>query len=277
MRRVLGKGLAQLLGEQQEESVVSQIRIDAISPNAGQPRKTFDAEALQELADSIKQVGMVQPIVVRQIEEGRYEIIAGERRWRAAKLAGLHEVPVVIRSANATETLALALIENIQREDIAPLECAEAYHALIAQHGLTQEELSQRVGKSRPSIANSLRLLKLPQEVRASLASGAISEGHARALLQFETEAEQLLVHRRIIEKSLSVREVERMARGTHAKPRKSRAAETPAQDGLESALSEFFGTPTRVVRAGKGGKIEIEFYGDDDLSRILDALGITL
>lgn len=278
MRRVLGKGLSQLLGEQEEGSHVREAKVAALVPNPRQPRKHFDEGQLQELADSIAKVGVVQPIVVRPLDAERFEIIAGERRWRAAQMAGLLEVPIVVRSADNAETLQLALIENIQREDIAPLECAEAYQLLIDNHALTQEDLSKRVGKSRSAIANTLRLLKLPVEVRKSLAVGEISEGHARALLQFDTEAEQTLVHRRILEKGLSVREVERLAKGKSAAAKAQKEQTSPpAASRLDSALSEFFGSPARISRTNRGGKIEVEFFSEDDLSRILEKLDISI
>ena len=220
----------------------------------------------------------MQPLIVRPLDDHRFEIIAGERRWHAAKLAGLDEIPVVIRSADASEALQLALIENIQREDISPLECANAYQALIMEHGLTQDDVAQHVGKSRPAVANALRLLRLPLEIRESLARGEISEGHARALLQFDTEAEQLLIHRRILEKGLNVREVERLAKGSTATPAiREKPYRMREPNELESALSEFFGTPVSINRQGKGGKIEVEFYNEDDLSRILEKLDIRL
>jgi ParB family chromosome partitioning protein len=255
--------------------------IDELAPNPRQPRREFEDEALQELATSIRAVGLLQPIVVRQIEHGRYEIIAGERRWRAARMAGLDEVPIMVRVSDASESLQLALIENIQRQDISPLECAEAYRALVSEFGLTQEDIAERVGKSRSSITNVMRLLRLPEEIRRALASGVISEGHARALLQFETETEQLVVFRRVLEKGLSVRDVERIARGemrTKAQTSTTAAVSMGVmRDPLETAISEFFGAPVSISRSGKGGKVQIEFFSEDDLSRIAERLGITL
>lgn len=275
MRRVLGKGLAQILGEQ-EESEVHQIPIDSIVPNPRQPRKSFDENSLRELADSIRRVGMVQPLLVRLLDKDHYELIAGERRWRAAKLAGLEFVPVVVRAAAGIESLELALIENLQREDISPLEEAEAYRMLIEQEGLTQEEIAQRVGKSRAAVANTLRLLRLPEKIRNSLEAGEISEGHARVLLQFDTEAEMLQVHEKILEKKLTVREVEQLAqkgpkiRGTVIKEHR---AKEPEIARIENLLSEALGTPVKIHRSGKSGEIEISFYSEEDLMRIVDLL----
>ena len=216
----------------------------------------------------------MQPIVVRELGDGRYQIIAGERRWRAAALAGLESVPAIIRSAGDTEALELALIENIQRTDISPLECAMAYEALIAEHGLTQEDLAARVGKSRPAIANALRLLKLPLEIRDALAAGAITEGHARAILQFDTPSEQLLAFRRAMERGLSVREIERMAK---ARTRVVSAPPRMVEDPLSTALSETLGAPARIVRKPHGGRIEVDYFDEDDLARILDILDVEL
>jgi ParB family chromosome partitioning protein len=276
MRRALGKGLAQLIGESQSEGT-QEVSIDAIVPNPQQPRKRFSDESLQELADSIKEIGVLQPLVVRPLDEGRYELIAGERRLRAAKLAGLSSVPILIRGADRSASLQIALIENVQREDISVLEAAEAYARLIHDFGLTQEEIAQRVGKSRPSIANALRLLKLPAEIREALASGAISEGHARALLQFDTETEMMLVHNQIIEKGLNVRDVEKLARGegeTQATVGKTKPLKMASE--FDTQLSEFFGSPARLIRQGKRGRIEIDFFDDESLSAILDRIGFT-
>lgn len=276
MRRALGKGLAQLIGESQSEGT-QEVSIDAIVPNPQQPRKRFSDESLRELADSIKEIGVLQPLVVRPLDEGRYELIAGERRLRAAKLAGLTSVPILIRGADRSASLQIALIENVQREDISVLEAAEAYARLVHDFGLTQEEIAQRVGKSRPSIANALRLLKLPVEIREALASGAISEGHARALLQFDTETEMMLAHQQIIEKGLNVRDVEKLARGeSEAQVSGTQPKVAKRESEFDTQLSEFFGSPARLIRQGKRGKIEIDFFDDESLSAILDRIGFT-
>ena len=276
MRRALGKGLAQLIGESQSEGT-QEVSIDSIVPNPQQPRKRFSDESLQELADSIKEIGVLQPLVVRPLDEGRYELIAGERRLRAAKLAGLTSVPILIRGADRSASLQIALIENVQREDISVLEAAEAYARLVHDFGLTQEEIAQRVGKSRPSIANALRLLKLPVEIREALASGSISEGHARALLQFDTETEMMLAHQQIIEKGLNVRDVEKLARGeAEAQATGTKVKVAKRESEFDTQLSEFFGSPARLIRQGKRGKIEIDFFDDESLSAILDRIGFT-
>lgn len=274
VRKVLGKGLVQLIGEQ-DDATVKEVLVECIEPNPNQPRRDFDEESLGELAESVRRVGVLQPIVVRPIGHDRYEIIAGERRWRAAKMAGLQRVPVVVRTSDGTDSLALALIENLQREDLHPLEAAAAYAVLIERFGLTQEQVAERVGKSRSTIANALRLLRLPEEVKQGLAEGKITEGHARALLQFETQTEMLAVYRRILEKGLTVRDVERLAQ--HGTDLESRTASRPAPTPLERAASERLGVPVRIVRKKAGGKIEVTFYSDDDLDRVLSALGVRL
>jgi ParB family chromosome partitioning protein len=267
--------LAQLLGESQSDAT-TEVAISSIVPNPQQPRKRFSDDSLLELAESIKEVGILQPLVVRPLDEERFELIAGERRWRAAKLAGLERVPVLVRGADRQASLQIALIENVQREDISPLESAEAYARLLSDFGMTQEEVAKRVGKSRSAVANALRLLKLPREVRESLAEGEISEGHARALLQFDTDSEMLLAHTQIIEKGLNVRDVERMARGGDPVILEGSAPSRreSSEHELDTPLSEFFGTSARIVRQGKGGRIELSFFDDDDLTALLDRIG---
>ncbi len=276
MREALGKGLIQLLSEQEQASL-REIPIDAIQPNPRQPRKRMDEESLHSLADSLKKVGVVQPVIVRIIGQNQYELIAGERRWRAAKLAGLQRIPAVIRTADTIESLQIALVENLQREDISPLEAAEAYQVLIEEFGLTQEEVAQRVGKSRPTITNALRLLRLPLPIRESLASGKISEGHARALLQCDTETEMLLIHEQIIKKGLSVRQVEKLARQKGGDAPSRPTSEPRELTPLERALSERLGAPVRIHSKKERGQIVIDYFGEEDLTRILEALGVIL
>lgn len=280
MRRSLGKGLTQLIGEQSDSSI-AEIALDAIQPNARQPRTVFDDDALDDLAASIRQVGILQPIVVRPISEGRYELIAGERRWRAAARAGLATIPALIRSATGESSLELALIENVQRENIGPLECARAYRQLIDEFRLTQEQVADRVGKSRVAIANTLRLLKLPEEVLRSLEAGEISEGHARALLGLTNAVAQIALCRQIVARGLSVREVEAIVAGaTKSKKTKKPSNEAPKDPNwvaLEEGLAIYFGTPVHLDVQGPGGKLTIDFYSDDDLQRILDILGVHL
>ncbi len=280
MRRALGKGLAQLLGEQSDVQP-SELELSQIVANAAQPRKHFDEDALDELAESIRTIGLLQPIIVRPISEDRYEIIAGERRFRAAKRAGLTVVPVVVRSADDDAVLQMALIENVQREDISPVECAWAYRELHDKFGFTQEQIAQQVSKSRVAISNTLRLLKLPDEMLEALSSGLITEGHARALLSCENERKMKELFFRIIDSGMTVREAEKAARATD-KPLVAPAAKItrsgdPNWIALEQTLSTHFGTPARLEKSAKGGKLAIDFYSDDDLQRILDLLGIEL
>lgn len=276
MRRTPGLGFAaQLLASEAAPS--NTLPLASIKANAQQPRRHFDPAALQELADSISAHGMLQPITVRPLEDGTHEIIAGERRWRAAQIAKLTEVPVIIRRADELETLELALVENVQREDIGPLECARAYRRLLDEFGQTQESIATRVGKSRVAVANTVRLLKLPKRILEGLETGRISEGHARALLQFGNEAQMLAVYDQILAHDLSVRKVEELAKAApkETKPVKPQNINEEVQ-AAEHALSLFLGAPARIMRQKHGtGKITIEFYSDDDLVRIFEALGV--
>ncbi len=283
MRRSLGKGLSQLIAEQFDGGP-SEIPLSQIVPNKRQPRTKFEDEALRELADSIRQHGVLQPIAVRPVGEDRYELIAGERRCRAAKLAGLESVPVVIRSASHQDSLELALIENIQREDIGPLESARAFKMLLEEFELTQEEVARRVGKSRSAIANSLRLLRLPPRVLDALDSGAITEGHAKALLAIEEPDRLLAIFDLVVAKGLSTKETERLAQATkQTAPDASPAAKAKQGDidanlgALQDALSAYLAAPVKLQPAAKGGKLVIDYFSDDDLQRILEVLGIGL
>lgn len=285
MRRALGKGLSQLIGEQ-VDSTTGEVPIGAIVPNQHQPRTIFDDAALDELAASIKELGIIQPLVVRALSDGKYELIAGERRLRAAKKAGLTHVPIVLRAAGNQESLQMALVENLQREDISPMECARAYKELADRFSMTQEQIAERVGKSRAAITNTLRLLRLPSEVQEGLESGLITEGHARALLQVDGASGQSELFFRIVDEGLSVREAERHARrlGTPKSPSTPRTGKTDpsskpnANDGpLEEALGIYFGSPVKIQRSEHGGKLLVEFYSDEDLQRILEILGLAL
>lgn len=279
MRRALGKGLAQLLGEQSDVQP-NELEIGQIVPNKDQPRKHFDEDALDELADSIRAVGLLQPIVVRPIAEHKYEIIAGERRFRAAQRAGLTSVPISVRSASDASVLQLALIENIQREDISPVECALAYRQLVDEFNLTQEQVAQRVGKSRVAVSNTLRLLKLPDEVLEALGAGLITEGHAKALLSCPNERKLKELFFRIIDQGLTVREAEKAARSVErSTPSPKNKPQSLDADwrALETAFGDYFGSPAKLQKDGKGGRIQISFYSDDDLQRILDLLDISL
>lgn len=285
MRRALGKGLTQLLGEQGDAAPTS-IEVESIRPNSRQPRRHFDEESLAELAQSIREVGVLLPLIVRPIAEGEYELIAGERRLRAAKLAELTEVPVIVRPASAQDSLEMALIENVQREDISPIDCAVAYRQLSGEFGLSQDDIADKVGKSRVAVANTMRLLKLPEAVQRAVSKREITEGHARALLMIESEALQLSLFRQVMEEGLSVREVERLARGYEGTPepiaktpteRRPSPEKDPNMAALEDQLSQLFGTPVAISTHDEGGKITVPFYSDEDLQRILDLLGIEL
>lgn len=278
MRRALGKGLAQLIGEQSDGGAPTEVAVESIRPNTAQPRTSFDDDSLQELAASIQEAGILQPLIVRPLREGLYELIAGERRWRAAQIAGLTTVPVIVRSAGRQDSLEWALIENIQREDIAPLECARAYRRLIEEFGLTQELVADKVGKSRSSVANTLRLLRLPEKIQDALASGKITEGHARAILGAGSEAAQLALFDKILREGLNVRGVEVGARKTMAKPRAAKTLpRDPAMAEVEEALSEKFGTTVRVKLSGTSGEVLVPFYSEEDLGRLLEIWGVRI
>ena len=264
--------------EEQESSSETLVKITMVEPNRDQPRKNFDEDALQELADSIKQFGLLQPILVQQ-RDGYYEIVAGERRWRAAKLAGLKEVPVIIRNLTEQEIVEISLIENIQRENLNPIEEAQAYKKLLTEFNLKQDEVAERVSKSRAAVTNSMRLLKLSDEVQQMVISDMISTGHARALLAIEDANEQYALAQRIFDEKLSVRDIEKMVKsiGKPAKEKKEKekneSLEAVYQD-IQEKLKQRLGTKVAVSGKGDGaGKIEIEYYSHDDLERILDAL----
>jgi ParB family chromosome partitioning protein len=244
-------------------------------PNPEQPRRHFDEEALAALAESVRQHGLLQPLVVRRVA-GHYELIAGERRLRAAERAGLETVPVIVREARPEERLELALIENVQRENLTPLEEAEAYRHLIDVYGLTQEDVAQRVGKSRPSIANSLRLLALPDAVKAQLESGELTAGHARAVLGMGDAAEQVRFAREIVTRRLPKSETERLAAARRPAARQRREAPATADihlRGVAEELTRALGTRVRLAKRARGGSIEVEFYSDAELDRLIDLL----
>lgn len=254
------------------------VKITMVEPNRKQPRKNFDEDALQELSDSIKQYGLLQPILV-QDRKDHYEIIAGERRWRAAKLAGLKEIPVIIRDYTDQEIMEISLIENIQREDLNPIEEAQAYKRLLTEFNLKQDEVAERVSKSRAAVTNSIRLLKLCDEVQQMVIDDMISTGHARTLLAVENKDEQYNLAQRIFDEKLSVRDVEKLVKNLHKPekaPKKSdnKTMEAIYQD-IEDKLKQRLSTKVIVTSKGEGsGKIEIEFYNNDDLDRILDMIG---
>lgn len=283
MRRGLGKGLSQFVGETAATGDESQgdVPIEAIVPNMLQPRTRFQDEGLAELAASIREVGVIQPLVVRPIGDDRYELIAGERRWRASKLAGLKRVPVVVRSASSQSSLEMALIENIQREDISAIEAARAYERLMLDFGLKQEDVAQRVGKTRSTVANTVRLLRLPLVVQDAVEAGEITEGHARALLGTDEPERQLAVFHLIRERGLTVRDVERLIASEPArarsKPTLSNYLSAESAE-LEDRIARHFGAPTKIkLSGGGGGRIQLDFANEEDFQRILDVLGITL
>ncbi len=274
----LGKGLKSLMMENavDDMTATNTLSINEIVPNKDQPRKTFDEGALQELADSIVQHGVLQPLLVRPLPAGGYQLVAGERRWRASRIAGLKEVPVVIKELSDIETMEIAIIENLQREDLNPIEEAEGLQALIDRCGFTQEDVAVSVGKSRPAIANSLRLLKLPQEVRDMTRKGEISAGHARALLSFDNEAMICEAAENIIRNNLTVRDVERLAKMTErtVKSRCGAKRRDSFYDEVELSLTEVLGRKVKVYNGRGKGTLEIEFYSAEDLKQIANKLG---
>lgn len=274
----LGKGLNALMYENSVDDMAptNTLPINEIIPNKDQPRKTFDEGALQELADSITQHGVLQPLLVRPLPAGGYQLVAGERRWRASRMAGLKEVPVVIKELTDVETMEIAIIENLQREDLNPIEEAEGLQALIDKCGFTQEEVATSVGKSRPAIANALRLLKLPEQVRAMTRDGSISAGHARALLAFDNDVMIMEAADNIIRNNLTVRDVERLAKMTKkTSPRRSGGKRRDSfYDEVELSLTEVLGRKVKVYNGRGRGTLEIEFYSAEDLKTIANKLG---
>jgi ParB family chromosome partitioning protein len=275
-RRGLGKGLGALIPATEVSGPgLSEVAVDLIVPNPMQPRVALDAEALQELADSIREHGLIQPLIVTSIQDpasdAQYQIIAGERRWEAAKMAGLAKVPVVVKEATPQKMLELALVENIQRADLNPLEEAAAYRQLMDDFGLTQEQVAEKVGKSRVTVANSVRLLRLTDEIKRALAEGQISEGHARALLALNKRADQLKILEAIVKKGLSVRQTEEMVRRivAGAQPRRRDEPPSPETESLENEFRNALGTKVRLFRSKKGGKLVIQFYSEEELEAI--------
>ncbi|MFQ8600481.1 MAG: ParB/RepB/Spo0J family partition protein [Oscillospiraceae bacterium] len=270
----LGKGLEALFTDnaQTEAENASTLRISEIEPNKKQPRKDFDDEALAELADSIRQHGVLQPLLVRPTAHGTYQIVAGERRWRASRMAGLTEVPVVIKDLTDEQSMEYALIENLQREDLNPVEEAKGYRTLTTTHGLTQDEVAGIVGKSRPVVANALRLLALPKEVLEMLENELLSVGHARALLGISEEGLQISLAQKVVLEDLTVRDVERIVKEMHQEqPEKviTRATRDSYFDEVELALKEQLGRKIKIKGSKDKGTIQIEFYNKEDLAEI--------
>ncbi len=251
------------------------IDINDIKPNENQPRKVFDDVKLQELANSIKEHGLIQPVILRQAKKG-YEIVAGERRWRACRKAGLKEIPCMIKELTDEQNMLVAIIENMQREDLNPIEEAEGLNQMISSFGMTQEEVSKSVGKSRPYITNSLRLLKLPQEVRNMVSEGKLTTGHARAIAGIGDRERQIQLAEYVIKEELSVREVERLIKEQHSSKKKNprRKAEKSADvKRVEEDLKHIMGTKVSLNQSGRKGKIEIEYYSRDELERLIELL----
>lgn len=286
--RGLGKGLDSLIpntiGESkgkadkgtgsENKNPETMVKLTAVEPNRDQPRKNFDEDALLELAESIKQFGLLQPILVQE-RDGYYEIIAGERRWRAAKIVGLKEVPVIIKNLTDQEIVEISLIENIQREDLNPIEEAQAYKRLLNEFHLKQDEVAERVSKSRTTVTNSMRLLKLCDEVQQMVVNEMITTGHARALLSIENPEEQYMIAQKVFDEKMSVREVEKLVKNLH-KPEKPKKAENKSLEviyqNIEEKLKESLGTKVSISSKENGaGKIQIEFYDHDDLDRLME------
>lgn len=276
----LGKGLGALLGDFTEEplekSAYQLLPTYKIEPNPDQPRQDFDEEELQALADSIEVHGVIQPLTVRQMDSGYYQIIAGERRWRASRLAGLNEVPVIVMEADDKKVMELALIENLQRQDLNPVEEALGYQSLMEEYGLTQEDAAKRVGKSRPAVANALRLLSLSPDVLELLRKGDLTAGHARAILTLKSEKKQLEAAKKIIALGMSVRAAETLCKNMAKEPVQKPEPAVFAVDYVaecEKQLSKQLGRGVKIVNGKRKGKFELEFYGQDDLQKLLDAL----
>ena len=277
-RQPLGRGLSALIPDAARKHTtdrVISIPVEDVSPNPYQPRTHLATESLQELAASISEKGVVQPIIVRSMGDDKYEVIAGERRLRASKLAGLPEVPAIVREVDDAEAVALAITENIQREDLNAIELARAYSVLMEHFNLTQEQLAQAVGKSRPAIANMLRLLQLPQDIQEHVLSGNVSMGHARALLALEHKSQQISICKRIIELDLSVRQTERLVQKflRQSEIKKDAEARLPEIAAMEDRLRTMLATQVKIRQGAKKGRIEIEYYSSDDLDRIAGIL----
>ncbi|MCD8180098.1 MAG: ParB/RepB/Spo0J family partition protein [Firmicutes bacterium] len=285
-KKGLGKGLDSLFSGDDIEEVssdmnyskegdITNIRLSLIEPNKKQPRRNFDEEKIAALADSIKENGLIQPIIITPSENGMYKIVAGERRWRAAKKAGLKEIPAVVRTYNDEQVAEIALIENLQRENLNPIEEAVGYNLLMEEFNLTQELISRRVGKSRSAVANSLRLLSLEDDIKKLVINGSLSSGHARAVLSLDNAEMRAALAKRIVDDNLNVRQAEALAKQLQRKAPPKKQKEKTAYDieieGLQNKLSSAMGTKVRINHGPKKGKIEIEYYGNDDLERILE------
>lgn len=280
----LGKGLSALIPEdmseqEQEKKGNILIPLNEIRNDNNQPRKAFDSDKIAELTESIKTHGIIQPLILRKSEDGLYIIVAGERRWRAAKLAGLKEVPAIVMDLSEKEVLEISLIENIQRQDLNPIEEALAYKKLLSEFKLTQEDLSKRIGKSRTAITNTMRLMNLDNRVQQYIIEGIISEGHGRALLGIKDEEIQYELSQKVIDENLSVRELERLVKkiveGKNKEEKNMVEELNPYYKEIKTQLQNYFGTKVNISNRNNKGKIEIEYYSEDDLQRILDIINI--
>lgn len=281
-KKALGRGLEALLPVAEDEKDkqnqhVIDIYVDHVLPNRNQPRQDFPEEQLAKLADSIKQSGLLQPIVVRRKGDGLYELIAGERRWRAARLAGLRSIPAAVRNCSDSEAIVYALIENLQRHDLNPMETARAYHRMAREFGLTQDEIADQVGKDRSSVANFARLVHLPNEIQQLVESGAISTGHAKVIMGVQRPEDQLRLARRVAQEQLSVRQTERLAEAEfRPRPRHganpARAASNPYTD-LEARLQRRLGTKVTIQKRRQGGRVVIHYFSQPELERIIETL----
>ncbi|HHW49150.1 MAG TPA: ParB/RepB/Spo0J family partition protein [Clostridiaceae bacterium] len=273
VKKGLGRGLGALLAtDDTENNGIMEIKINEIEPNTNQPRKSFDDEKLAQLAESIKQHGVVQPIIVKK-EGDIYRIVAGERRWRAARIAGLTTIPVIVKDLSNRQIMEVALIENLQREDLNPIEEAEAYNRLIKEYNMTQEEISKTIGKSRSAVANSLRLLNLCDEVIEYLKSGELTSGHARCMVPVEDKEMQIKIARTVIEKQLNVRDTEKLVKKylTKKTVQKKPKLELEGIMEIEEKFTKIFGTKVKILHGNKKGKILIEYYSNEELDRIIE------
>lgn len=279
-KKGLGRGMGALIPIEEEAVAENNayrfLPLHRVEPNPGQPRHNFDEEELQSLADSIALHGVVQPLTVRELSSGYFQIIAGERRWRAARLAGLSEIPAIVIEADDRKVMELALIENLQRQDLNPMEEALGYRALMDEHGLTQEEAASRVGKSRPAVANALRLLQLPEPIAEMVQAGVLTAGHARAILSVKSEKKQLEAAQKIVNLGLSVRQAESLCKNLSKEPSLKQQTITLAVDYVaecEKSLSKQLGRGVKIINGKRKGRFELEFYGPEDLQVLLDAL----
>ena len=280
VQKGLGRGLGALLGDFSQEAEADNglkiLPLQKVEPNPNQPRRDFDPEALEALSESIAQHGVLQPLTVRELENGYYQIIAGERRWRAARLAGLREIPAIVIEADDKKATELALIENLQREDLNPVEEAMGYSRLLKEYGMTQEDAAKRVGKSRPAVANALRLLQLTPEIMEMVKTGALTPGHARAILSMKEPKKQKEAAQKIAALDLSVRQAELLCRNLNREPKPEPEAQPLAVDYIaecEKSLSRHLGRGVKIVNGKRKGRFELEFYGQEDLQRLLEIL----